>query len=324
MIDKATNQKLDYVYHPDIQNGNYLVILPPNKNYDMIIESEGFLPYTLNIDVPNQTEFYELYQKIYLKTLRQFDVIVGQQVEVKNAFYNAHEDQVDDFRRAHEAALIESDSIDVYELMGDLIEAGDQAGIDYILSLILMANPIDNVDFDVKENPEMQLATRMYYYDESDESKFEKKTVDNQVIYSLPTMYVTRLAEEQKNSVKDQPGDQVTDLENKKIIVLFEAGKSELGEEYLSELDLMLDDLKAQAQLGVEISGYASPEGDEEFNRQLSNERAISVLNYLNHRGLVRRRIIARGYGETVADGISKEESRRVEVRLVNLSQNNR
>ncbi len=70
MIDKQTNQKLDYVYHPNIQNGDYLVILPPNKNYDMIIESDGFLPYTLNIDVPNQTEFYELYQKIYLKTLK--------------------------------------------------------------------------------------------------------------------------------------------------------------------------------------------------------------------------------------------------------------
>jgi hypothetical protein len=43
----------------------------------MVIESEGFLPYTLNINVPNQTYFYELYQMVSLKTIKQFDVVVG-------------------------------------------------------------------------------------------------------------------------------------------------------------------------------------------------------------------------------------------------------
>ena len=79
---KETKEKVDYVYHPNQKTGDYLVILPPNKSYDMIIESEGFHPYTLNIDVPNQTEFYELYQKIYLKTIKHFDVVVGQEIQV--------------------------------------------------------------------------------------------------------------------------------------------------------------------------------------------------------------------------------------------------
>ena len=89
----------------------------------MIIESEGFLPYTLNINVPGQTYFYELYQEILLKTIKQFDVVVGQEVEVRNAFYDTHEDAVTDLRKSHEATLIKSDSIDVYELMNDLIAA---------------------------------------------------------------------------------------------------------------------------------------------------------------------------------------------------------
>src|SRR5207244_10712982 len=86
-IHNNTNQKLDFVYNPDPKTGNYLVILPPSKNYDMIIESEGFLPYTLNINIPNQEYFYELYQMINLKTIKQFDVVVGQKIQVKNAFY---------------------------------------------------------------------------------------------------------------------------------------------------------------------------------------------------------------------------------------------
>ena len=82
----------------------------------------------------------------------------------------------------------------------------------------------------------------------------------------------------------------------------------------------MLVLLNEHDDLGVEISGYASSEGDPEFNRKLSNERAIEVLNYFNYKGIVRRRIIARGYGATTATSGNNEESRRVEVRLVDLN----
>lgn len=86
LIDNDTDKKLDFVYSPDPETGAYLVILPPAKNYDMVIESEGFLPYTLNVNVPNQTYFYELFQQIKLKTIKQFDVVVGQEVLVKMPF----------------------------------------------------------------------------------------------------------------------------------------------------------------------------------------------------------------------------------------------
>jgi len=81
----------------------------------------------------------------------------------------------------------------------------------------------------------------------------------------------------------------------------------------------MLENLKKYKDLGIEISGYASPEGDEATNRRLSNERAIAVLNYFNQRGVVRRRIAARGFGSTASEKSSPEESRRVEVRVIDL-----
>ncbi len=318
MIDTETKQKIDYVYHPNQETGDYLVILPPNKSYDMIIESEGFLPYTLNIDVPNQTEFYELYQKIFLKTIKHFDVIVGQEVQVKNAFYYTQEESVESLRKEHEAALIEYDSIDVYELMGDLIEAGDQEAIDYLVGLLMIKNPIDEVNFS-DDNEKLQSAKRIYYYDESDESKFEKKEVEGEVIYSLPTMFVTIEAQEQKQNAKLSSTDYDTQILSKVLNVYFSAGDSDLDKKYEKDLDLILNDLKEHPDFGVQISGYASSEGDEKYNKKLSNQRAISVLDYLNHRGIVRRRIVAKGYGATENEGVSKEKSRRVEVRIVNL-----
>ncbi len=319
MVDRDSKEKVDYVYHPNEKTGDYLVILPPNKSYDMIIESEGFLPYTLNIEVPNQTEFYELYQKINLKTIKHFDVIVGQEVEIKNAFYKTREENVQDVRKEYEAALITHDSIDVYELMGDLIEAADQAGIDYIVELMMLENLIDDVDFN-DSNEKIQTAKRIYYYDESDENKFDKQNVGDMIIYSLPTMFVSKEAKEQKNMTEKTSTNYNKHLLNKGLKIYFNAGVSNLNNKYEKDLDLIMKNIMQYPDLGIEISGYASSEGNKEANKNLSNQRAISVLDYLNHHGIVRRRIIAKGFGATENEGVSKEESRRVEARIIDLN----
>ena len=321
MIDVESGKKLDFVYQPDPKTGNYLIILPPSKNYDMIIESEGFLPYTLNINIPGQTYFYELYQEIYLKTIKQFDVVVGQSVEVKNAFYDTHEDAVNTIRKAHESALIKNDSIDVYDLMTDLMAANDEEAISYLTDLIYETNSIDDIIF--KDNAALEQATRVYYYDESDESKFEKKVVDGNEIFSLPTMYVTEEAERQKNMPKEVEVKYNLALLNKILKCYFSVGKSDLEAKYNDELNDVITKLNENPELGVQISGYASAEGDEELNKKLSNERAIAVLDYINQKGIVRRRIIAKAFGATEGKG-NPEEARRVEVQLVDLRKNGR
>jgi len=318
LIDNATNKKLDFVYDPDPETGNYLIILPPAKNYDMVIESEGFLPYTLNINVPNQDYFYELYQQISLKTIKQFDVVVGQEVEVKNAFYDASQDVTADLRKTHEAKLVQSGNVDIYDMMLDLVAAGDDEGIDYVLDLIRMSNTIDSINFD-DSNSRLEVASRQYYYDESDESKFEKKKVDDKTILSLPTFMVTEEASKQKNQLKKISTYDKSAL-TKIVKVYFDAGKSDLKAQYNASLDEILNVVKQYPDLGIEISGFASAEGSDELNRELSNTRAIEVLNYMNHRGVVRRRIVAKGYGATKNENLSKEEGRRVEVRVVDLN----
>jgi outer membrane protein OmpA-like peptidoglycan-associated protein len=315
VIDNETNKRLDFVYDPDPETGSYLIILPPARNYDVVIESEDFLPYTVNVNVPNQDYFYELYQQINLKAIRQFDVVVGQEVEVKNAFYNANQDVKADLRKSHEVKLAQTGKVDVYDLMFDLIAAGDDEGVDYVLELIRLSNTIDNIDFS-DDNKKLEVATRTYYYDESDESKFEQKNVGDKTILSLPTFEVTKEALEQKNQPARKPVSYDKAVLARQLKIYFDAGKSSLKTQYNTQLDEILGTLNKYPDLSVEISGFASQEGSEEMNRELSNKRAIEVLNYLNHRGIVRRRIVAKGYGATKSES-SKEEGRRVEVRIV-------
>lgn len=318
LIDNETDKKLDFVYNPDPETGAYLVILPPAKNYDMVIESEGFLPYTLNVNVPNQTYFYELYQQIKLKTIKQFDVVVGQEVQVKNAFYDTNQDAKTDIRKTHESKLVQSGTVDVYDMMLDLMASSDKEGIDYLVDLIQLDNSVDEINFDEKTNSKLEVAARTYYYDESDESKFEKKVVDGQTILSLPTFMVAEEAKKQK----DQP--QKKELADKSVLsksakIFFDAGKSDIKAQYNASLDALLVELEKYPELGIEISGFASAEGSEELNRELSNKRAIAVLEYFNHKGIVRRRVVAKGLGATKDAVAAKEEGRRVEVRLVEL-----
>jgi len=320
LIDNATDKKLDFVYDPDPETGHYLIILPPSKNYDIVIESEGFLPYTLNINVPNQTYFYELYQLVSLRTIKQFDVVVGQEVQVKNAFYDTDQDVKADLRKTHEAKLVQGGELDVYDMMLDLMASQDKEGINYLSELIQMKNPIEQVNFNEKENSRIDVATRTYYYDESDESKFEQKDVDGKTIFSLPTFVVHEEVVKQKGQNTKKSGSFDKTLLTKNANIYFDAGKSDLKAQYNAQLDALLGELKKHPDLGVEISGFASAEGSEELNRELSNKRAISVLDYINHKGIVRRRIVAKGYGATKDQSASKEEGRRVEVRIVDLT----
>jgi hypothetical protein len=251
LIDNSTGKKLDFVYDPDPKTGKYLIILPPNKNYDMVIESEGFLPYTLNINVPDQNYFYELYQQISLKTIKQFDVVVGQDVQVKNAFYDTDQDVKTDLRKTHEAQLVKSGNVDVYDMMVDLIAANDKEGIGYLTDLINMKDPIEDVNFDEKSNNKIEVATRTYYYDESDESKFEQKVIDGKTIFSLPTMVVTEEAKRQKEAPAKKSSEYDKAALTKNVKIYFDAGKSDLKAQYNAELDQMMASLKKYPDLGV-------------------------------------------------------------------------
>ena len=320
VVDVDANREVQYVYSPDPATGKYLIILPPGKNYDLIVESEGYLPYTVNINLPNQQYFYELYQEIILRPIRQFDVTVGQEVTVKNAFYDTKNEEKSTARIANETMLVKNDSVDTYELMESIIAAGDEAAYEYLLGLMHESNPIEEVNFDETVNDKIEASSIAYYYDETGKDNLVAKKVGQETIYTLPTFYVTMAAINQQDE-RVAPTNYNPGILDDVRKVYFAVGKSNVDSKYSEALANVLDALKKHSDLGIQISGYASPEGDADANRKLSNQRATEVLNFFNQRGVVRRRIVALGYGETADEETSAEESRRVEIKLVDLNQ---
>jgi len=104
--------------------------------------------------------------------------------------------------------------------------------------------------------------------------------------------------------------------------VFYDTDSWELLEASMPELEKLLEFLKVNHTVVVEIGGHTDSDGSDEHNQVLSERRAGSVRNYLIKRGIAPERIFAHGYGETtpVADNITpagKKLNRRTEITIL-------
>jgi len=108
------------------------------------------------------------------------------------------------------------------------------------------------------------------------------------------------------------------------VAIYFKAGSSVLSAESKSTLQQFAEQNENEMGYLIEVMGFASSDGDEAFNRRLSQRRADAVIQYLaeNYSIPLRRFLTPMGYGESrpAADNSTRtgrEENRRVEVRML-------
>ncbi len=99
--------------------------------------------------------------------------------------------------------------------------------------------------------------------------------------------------------------------------VNFETGKWDLLPAALPELDGLVDFLKTNMEVKVEIGGHTDNVGNEEANRILSEKRATSVANYLISNGIAVQSVTAQGYGESKPVSSNDSEKGRLKNRRV-------
>ena len=102
--------------------------------------------------------------------------------------------------------------------------------------------------------------------------------------------------------------------------IQFEFNSSVLRTSAYPSLDKMSAEVKANSAMKVQLDGHASAEGTEEYNMQLSKDRANSVKTYLVNSGVDASKISTKGFGETrpITSNATEEgrsQNRRVEFR---------
>lgn len=105
----------------------------------------------------------------------------------------------------------------------------------------------------------------------------------------------------------------------------FYFGKTELKPESATTLESIVELLKANPSISVEIAGHTDDEGDADYNQLLSQGRAQAVVDHLVKQGIEANRLMAKGYGESKPIDLGKTKAgkarnRRVEFTVVNVN----
>jgi outer membrane protein OmpA-like peptidoglycan-associated protein len=104
--------------------------------------------------------------------------------------------------------------------------------------------------------------------------------------------------------------------------IFFASGSFELDPKSQTELDRLYNFMKNNAKMIIEISGHTDDIGSADANQQLSMNRAKSVYEYLEQKGIEKDRIRFEGYGESqpISPNDSDEnraKNRRIEFKIL-------
>lgn len=155
-------------------------------------------------------------------------------------------------------------------------------------------------------------------------AKAAQETADN----AMNTATDARSRADNAKAGVQAANERITSLDDYSVkntaTVHFKPGSAILSKEDKGELEKLADQAKGEKGFVIEVAGFASADGNESFNRRLSQRRADAVIQYMaeNYSIPLRRFVTPMGYGESqpVADNhtrTGRKENRRVEVRIL-------
>jgi outer membrane protein OmpA-like peptidoglycan-associated protein len=95
-----------------------------------------------------------------------------------------------------------------------------------------------------------------------------------------------------------------------------------LKQESKTELNKIIDFMKMNPNIKIEISGHTDSIASNTYNKVLSENRAKSVVQYLINHGINKTRLVAKGFGESrpVATNetiAGRAKNRRTEMKIL-------
>ncbi|HQK37361.1 MAG TPA: OmpA family protein [Bacteroidales bacterium] len=89
--------------------------------------------------------------------------------------------------------------------------------------------------------------------------------------------------------------------------IFYDFNKWDLRPESMVSLDELVETLNDNPNVTIELMSHTDSRGTDEFNMELSQKRAQSVVDYLIAKGIAPDRLSARGYGESQPKTVDKK-----------------
>lgn len=81
--------------------------------------------------------------------------------------------------------------------------------------------------------------------------------------------------------------------------IYYDLDKAEIRSDAAAELDKLVQLLKDNPNISIELSSHTDSRAPDEYNLNLSQRRAQAAVDYIVSKGISKDRLIAKGYGET-------------------------
>lgn len=107
------------------------------------------------------------------------------------------------------------------------------------------------------------------------------------------------------------------------LTILYDLDKWDIRPDASKELDKVVEFMTKRPNLKVELGSHTDVRGTDSYNMTLSEKRAKSAVDYIVAQGIDRKRVVAKGYGETdlrVKNAKTEEEhqlNRRTTIRTL-------
>jgi len=154
-----------------------------------------------------------------------------------------------------------------------------------------VADSVGKFTFDVQPDKE--------YFLVADKDKYFAQVRENWVPFSVKSVPFDSLKigdNEIKRTAK------VKLIKKEEIIIvrniLYDYDKWDIRPDAAKELDVIVELMKNNPELRIELGSHTDERGAADYNRKLAAKRAQSAVDYIVQHGIAQDRIIAKGYGE--------------------------
>ncbi|WP_425636313.1 OmpA family protein [Algoriphagus yeomjeoni] len=109
--------------------------------------------------------------------------------------------------------------------------------------------------------------------------------------------------------------------------IYYDLDKAEIRPDAAAELDKLVQILKDNPSITIELSSHTDDRSSDAYNQDLSQRRAQSAVDYIVSQGISADRLVARGYGESqlIIENASTEEehqtNRRTEFKVIEIKE---
>lgn len=259
VYDKHTHEEQSYVYNPDLETGEYFMILAPRKTYEVHILTGDDYDHTIDITLPEEAYSYELNKHIVIESFNLFGQKIGEKPNVKSSDYS--------LKRIDEAPEGRSSRYDALD--------------------IIIARIIDAQDVQKKTTPLNQLDDTTPFPSKTGPDPYYTPIVEriNDIINNGTLQDLRQL---ERPVLRKDIVFAGSIKNNRKLVlshsVLFNADEALINEETQQELNKLGELLKTDNELRLELS-YPSNGGE------LANERVNAILDFFSVRSVMNHQL---------------------------------